>query len=146
MTVNKIIGAQPYKQNGYVISAMPTAVYQSVNQEPFNPDLSRIRSESVKTAYVVVSTIGNNNIVSAISNKQIRVIGYQVSIHGANHVFFTSNGTQISSTMYANASGWTTVAPVDVDGDYFSTEVGQSLGINLNAAVPVGVTVQYIEY
>ncbi len=97
----------------------------------------------VKRAFITASAIGNTQVVAAIADRKIRVLGYTLSAVAANNVKFQRGATDVTMLHYMPATA-TVVAPLDNHG-YADTAVNEALNINLSAATAVGCLVRYIE-
>lgn len=98
----------------------------------------------IKNAAFDVSTLGDNEIVAAVSGKRIRVLQWGLAAGGDVDVKWKSgSSTSISGTRpltkYASAGG--SPSP----WGRFKTGVGEALNLNLTAAVPVGGELAYVE-
>jgi hypothetical protein len=98
----------------------------------------------VKRAILDASASGSTQIVSLVAGRKLVVLSYELVANGAVNIQFRSNATQISSTKYANAAGWG-VARANNPHGYFETAAGETLNINLSAAIAVGIQINYIE-
>lgn len=95
-----------------------------------------------KHAWVDVSSSGNNEVIAAIANMKIKVLGVVVVSASANTIYFKSATTQISGSKALAANGGFTL-PVSPDAPWMETAVGEALNIQLSAAAQVGVTIVY---
>lgn len=98
----------------------------------------------IKFAKIDASSSGNNEIVAAVSGKQIRVINCMMIASGAVNAKFQSSagGTDVTGTLPLTAnSGFT--QPESRVG-WFETVAGESLNLNLSGAVQVGGCLAYI--
>jgi hypothetical protein len=100
-------------------------------------------NSQIFTTYANLSASGSGVVVPAVSGKRIVVLSYQISCGPGTSIYFlSSGGSIISATSVIPASG----APYSVEFNpfgYFSTNVGESLEINLLGAVALGLTLQY---
>ncbi len=89
-------------------------------------------------AYAVINATqaGSNEIVAAVAEKVIRVLGYQMSAAAAETATWKSAATSKSGPM-AMATGSPFTAPVSRDG-YLETAKGEALNLNLLAGNAVG--------
>lgn len=89
------------------------------------------------------AALGGNVILAAPSTSaRIRVTGVSLVASGAVSVKFQSAATDISATLPLASNGGL-VLPFNEHG-WFETSAGDSLVLNLSAAVAVGVNFQYI--
>jgi len=97
----------------------------------------------VKNVSLDTSTLGSNQVVPAVTGKQINVLSLAVISKLSNDIKFLSGATQIGATMPLGANGGF-VLPYNSYG-WFNTEVGEALNINLSVATATGVMITYIE-
>lgn len=94
-----------------------------------------------KHTFANPSSLGSNEVVAAITNGKIRVLGLAMISTSANTVNFLSASTDISSDWAFGANGGV-VLPFQEYG-WFETAKGEALNITLSAAAQVGVTLVY---
>lgn len=99
----------------------------------------------IKRAVIDHASSGDNTIVSAVTNKKIRVLAMYIVTGGAVTVRFESGagGTALTGQMSLPANGiseWS-FNPLG----WFETASGQLLNMELSAAVSVDGVLQYIE-
>jgi len=93
---------------------------------------------------ISVSASGANTLVPAQPGRRVRVLGYQLAGAGAVNVTWQDGGgANLSGLLTMAAAGGTITAPIapPVVGSqqfWMITAVGQSLVLNLSAAVGVG--------
>lgn len=95
---------------------------------------------------VTVSTAGDNTVVSAVTDKKIRVLSaFIVASGGANTIRFESaaSGTALTGQMDLADNGQL-ILPFSPVG-WFENITGQLLNLELSAATAVNVNVIYIE-
>lgn len=135
-------GAQPVANSLPVaIATDQTAFPASLNTAAINDGATAL---TPKFAAIAASTSGNNTIVSAVSGKKIRVLGYRFSANGTVAAKWrSSTAGDISGLSYLvqYASAGAAFSPVG----HFETAVGETLQLNLDGAVAVGGHVTYVE-
>lgn len=134
---------------GSKTSANSLAVVVASDQTLSSPEVGDVvligtTQYTVKRAYVDASASGSTQVVALVSTKKLRVLSYELIANGAVNIHFRSNATQISSTKYAPQAGWGIARSHNSFG-YFETSAGETLNVNLSAAVSVGVQITYIE-
>lgn len=97
----------------------------------------------VSRVTVAASASGNTQIVAAVTNKKIRVVGGQLSCNGTVDVKWQSATTDITKRNFG-------VINKDIRYEFnpvghFETGVGSALNLNLSAAVAVEGFIEYIE-
>lgn len=103
-----------------------------------------------KFATIVASASGVTIVVAAVTSKKIRVVSWELSASGIVNVKWQSHTTptDLTGLHYMNATGTTGTgtagAPFSPAG-HFESLSGQSLDINLSAAIPVGGSLVYVE-
>jgi|SRR5215469_7752383 len=101
------------------------------------------------SAPINISTSGDNTLVAAQPGRRVRVLGFLLAGAGAvNATWKDGAGTALSGPLALAAAGGTITAPIapPVVGSqlfWMATGVGQSLVLNLSAAVGVGGVVVY---
>jgi hypothetical protein len=97
-----------------------------------------------KFAKINASGLGTNNILAAVTGKKIRVLRWDLTTSGAVNAKFQSNAaTDISGLYYFAQNGGISAGFSPVG--HFQTNAGETLDLNLSAAVAVGGTLTYVE-
>lgn len=96
-----------------------------------------------KYAIITASSSGNTAVVSAVSGKKIRVIGYYLMANGAVNVKWQSATTDKTGLIYLIANTGISVGYNPVG--WFETAASEALNINLSASIAVGGTLVYLE-
>jgi hypothetical protein len=97
-----------------------------------------------KFAKINASGLGTNNVLAAVTGKKIRVLRWDLTSSGAVNAKFQSNAaTDISGLYYFGANGGISAGFSPVG--HFQTNAGETLDLNLSAAVAVGGTLTYVE-
>lgn len=91
---------------------------------------------------ISASSSGNTTIVSAVTNKKIRVLSYVIQASAAVNIKFRSGSSDITGTLYCAANSIISV-PFSPVG-YFETSMGSSLSINLSDDVAIGGHLTYV--
>jgi len=99
----------------------------------------------VKTAFAVVSSNGDNDLVAAVAAKKIRVLGYQMQGQGTVSANFQGNDVTQLSMVWQFQAREGVVVNCATGGFLFETAAGVKLGIFLSTNVAVAVQVQYLE-
>lgn len=102
------------------------------------------KTMAVKCAVISQSTSANNEIVTAVVGKKIRVTAVTLLCAGANTITFKSAATGITGPMTFAANGGfdTNRTPPN----YFcETVAGEALNMTQTGATAVGGTLNYIE-
>lgn len=99
------------------------------------------------TAKIAAAASGDNVIVTGVTNKRIRVLGFVLSFSGTVNAKWRSNTTDLTGLEYGAVSK-SDVAPVTpsviASGiGWFATNQGEDLRLNLSAATAVGGFVVY---
>jgi hypothetical protein len=95
-------------------------------------------------APIAVSASGANTIVALVSSKKIRVLSMKVTANGAvNGKWQSSTAGDKTGLSYFAAAGDGEVLPFNPVG-WFETAAGESLILNLSAAVAVGGHLTYV--
>lgn len=101
-----------------------------------------------KFAKIAVGSSGNNAVVTAVTSKKIRVLGYNLMGAGAVNAKFQSDGggtpVDLTGLKYIAAAGGGICAPFNPVG-WFESASGKSLDLNLSGAVAVGGELVYVE-
>jgi hypothetical protein len=98
-----------------------------------------------KFAKIAASSSGATTVVSAVTSKKLRILGFVFVADGAVDVNFRSHTTTATATgvFYTAANGGASV-PFSPVG-WFETASGEALDINLGGAVAVGGQLVYVE-
>ena len=92
----------------------------------------------------VVSSSGDQTIVSGVASKKIRVLAYLFSVNaGVNVKWKTGTSTDISGLMYVSQTGGFVSGYCPVG--HMETVAGQALTLNLSASASVGGHLTYVE-
>ena len=124
-----------------VVASDQTAIPASLNSAAINVGTTAL---TPKFAAVAASSSGNNTVVSAVTGKKIRVLGYRLSANGTVAAKWrSSTAGDISGLSYLiqYASAGASFSPVG----HFETASGEGLQLNLDAGVAVGGHLAYIE-
>lgn len=99
-----------------------------------------------KFAVIAASSSGNNTLISAVTDKKIRVLAYNLIGNGAVNAKFQSgaSGTDLTGLKYIAAAGGGICAPFNPVG-WFETASNALLNLNLSGAVAVGGELVYVE-
>jgi hypothetical protein len=92
---------------------------------------------------ISASASGNNNVLAAVSSKRIRVLRWDLTASGAVNAKFQSNAaTDLTGLYYFAQNGGIAAGfcPVGI----FQTGVGETLDLNLSAAIAVGGVLTYV--
>jgi hypothetical protein len=106
--------------------------------------ITTTHGKTIKSAVVSVGSSGNNTLVSAVTSKRIKVIGYILQSLGTVNVQFRSNSTPLSGVFnFQTREGITqaTAAPSFL----FGTNAGEALVLNLSAGVNVVGIITYYD-
>lgn len=99
-------------------------------------------SPTYKYTIINANSAGDTTVVSAVTNKKIRVVAFAVVAAGTVDVRFKSGNTDITGSMRLLEAGGIAHA---FEGGLFETAVNQALLINLSSSVQVGGYVVYQE-
>lgn len=94
-------------------------------------------------APVSAAGAGANQLVAAVPNNRIVVIGYVIVAAGAVSVKFQSGANDITGLMALAANGGLVVPAGDEYAALFQTNVNEALNLNNSAAVAVGGHLAY---
>lgn len=97
----------------------------------------------VKNKSIDVSSMGSNEVLAAVTGRQINVLSLAIISKLSNDIKFLSAASQIGATMPLGANGGF-VLPYNPYG-WFNTAEGEALNINLSVATATGVMITYIE-
>lgn len=87
-------------------------------------------------AIINAASVGSNEVVAAVANKRIRVLGYLLTAAGTVQATWKSASTSISGPLcLANGSG---VHPDDSGEGLFETAVGEALNLSLDGVIRIG--------
>lgn len=102
-------------------------------------------SVTPKFAKIAASSSGVNIVVAAVATKKIRVLSYVLNANGTVNAKWQSHTTPTDLTgldyLIANTGVSSGYSPVG----HFETVAGESLDLNLSAAIAVGGHITYIE-
>ena len=102
----------------------------------------------MKYAKIDAATAGSNTIVAAVTGKRILVLVYSVMGSGDQNVYFCSNATAITGTLYLNnhirsTAAYGAMTPAGAVG-LFRTEIGEALNLVLSTTANVGGHLTYL--
>lgn len=104
------------------------------------------RNYPIKFASISASNSGDNTIVSAVTNKKIKVLSVALIASGTVSVKWRSNTTDISGAMpLVVNSGFVLPASAPGMGHYLETATGEALNINLSTGTAVTGHLSYFE-
>lgn len=131
----------------------PAALFNGESVKVVNPDGTGIDNTSIiydnftpvtpKFKVITVSSIGDNEVIAAVSGKVIRVLSYLFVSAGSVSVQWKSGSTDISGVMPYIAS--TGVSAGYNPKGHFETGVNEALVIELSHNVAVGGHLTYVE-
>jgi hypothetical protein len=101
--------------------------------------------KQIKSAPIDVSAAGDNEVVAAVENRRIRVLGYTLIAGGAVNAKWAAASGDFSGPLPLAANTGASPSPATPPAFIFETEVGEALDLNLSAAIPVGGHVTYQE-
>ena len=102
--------------------------------------------KTVKFASVSVSSSGDNTVIAGVTGLKIKLLSVVLIANGTVNVKWRSNTTDLSGPMPLIAnSGFVLPASSAAQGNYLQTATGQSLNLNLSAAVAVSGHISYYE-
>lgn len=99
---------------------------------------------TAKHAIIDENASGNNEVVAAVAGKQILVIAYNFVSNGAVNAHWRSNNAAITGNTYMDAASKGKVCGYNPKG-WFKTATGETLNLNLSAAIAVGGEITYVE-
>jgi len=101
------------------------------------------QTKDIKRAKISAASSGNNTIVSAVSNKRIRVLALTLMSAGSVNATFQSgaSGTDLTGAMPLAAN--TGFSPAYSPLGQFETEPGELLNLSLSAAIQVSGWMTY---
>jgi hypothetical protein len=102
----------------------------------------------VKRRPIELATAGSHQVVAAVANREIRVLGVFLMGAGDVDISFRSEptGTRIIGTASLAADGNGYVLPVGPPVFHWAaTNIGEGLFLHLNAAVAVGGVIVYYD-
>jgi hypothetical protein len=102
-------------------------------------------SNILRSISLVAALQGTTEVVAAIANMKIQVLGLSYQTNGAVNVRFQSGGDNITGLFYGAGNSFI-VLPIVPDEDkqfWFETTKGAALNINLSGAVAVGGILVY---
>jgi hypothetical protein len=97
---------------------------------------------AIKRAFINPASIGANAFVTGVPGRGIRVLSVALIASGVTNVKFQSAATDISALFSLAANGGL-VLPFNEHG-WFQTADGETLNLNLSAAIATGASIQYI--
>lgn len=94
---------------------------------------NKLAGLQIKFAAINVSTIGDNTIVAAVTNKKIIVLNYVIVLSAATTVRFEdgAGGTALTGQMEIEAKSG--LAPGFMEDGHFKTSTGTLLNLELSA-------------
>jgi len=103
----------------------------------------QVTQSDAQYAVIDHAASGANTIVSAVSGKKIRVLGFFLVAAGAVNVRWESEGSVMSGVMNLGATDLFAGADFNPTG-WFETPAGRLLGIDLSDAVSVDGALVYV--
>lgn len=98
-----------------------------------------------KYKIVSASASGANIVVPAVGGKKIRVLAWDVKVHGAVNFKWQSHTAGDITGLYENSAQGDGMGRSFCPVGYFETTAGESLDLNLSAAVATGGVLTYVE-
>jgi len=99
---------------------------------------------TIERAVIAETTAASNEIVAAVTDKEIVVINYALVVAGGAAIIWKSDTTAISGTMTFDANGG--ISCPDSGAGWFKTARGEALNLDCDSAVVQGGHLTYIEF